>query len=876
MKKVFNSLFVIIAAMVTFAGCAKQEIDAPATPETKTVQFFANSIETKTAFGTPDGKTYPTLWTVNDEEVLVSMNLTSSDSYKITPSDDFKTARFEAEITDDETGSYTFYSVSPASANIQFNSSYKSYNLEIPTTQNPSPTSVDEKAQILAAKSIVYDQFPNSVELNYSHLTAYGKLSFINLSLGEGVEVNSVALTASEKFAYRYYFYPETGEFKENGSTNTITINTSAISDIWFACAPVDLSGKTMDIVINTNKGTYSKTITFTNGGNFEAGKIAKFAVNMEGISMVTPEVYVIVENTSDLTEGSKVIFVGDTYALSTNQKSSNRGAASVKLSDDKSTVSTPGADVQIFTIETGSEDGTIAFNTGSGYIYAASSSSNQLKTQTNLNANASWKVTISDKVASIVAQGTNSRNVIRYNPNNGSPLFACYASTNTTGTLVSIYKLQGSGTVKENYLEVSTNAIEVEDDATTASFTVNSDLEWTASSDNATISTEGNTVNVSFYKNEDEEEKTYTVTVSAAGVDPQVVTITQAAYVDPNVVYEVTIAEFNALTGNEIATYQLSGYVTEIYQAYSSQYNNISFYIEDETGKVLIFRMECTDELGSSIKVGDQITVKGKPTMYNNNIQMAQGGTCIAYEAAPTLEVSPADITVDANVTTATFVLSCDKGYDITYPDGVVEVSEEHSNETGSSTYTVEFPANETTAPIKYVITVKADAEGFDVEKTVTITQKAASQGGGEVLQKGDSYTYTFTGKQWSANGEKELSDLTWKLAGDGGYWGYDATKGQQFGSGNAPYKSMTLSTSSYNGGVQKIVINTSGASSISGSFTVTVGGVQYGESTKLTKTATEYTFEVDEAEMKKGEIVFTYTQTSSKAIYIKSISIN
>ena len=45
MKKVFNSLFVIIAAMVTFAGCAKQEIDAPATPETKTIQFFANSVK---------------------------------------------------------------------------------------------------------------------------------------------------------------------------------------------------------------------------------------------------------------------------------------------------------------------------------------------------------------------------------------------------------------------------------------------------------------------------------------------------------------------------------------------------------------------------------------------------------------------------------------------------------------------------------------------------------------------------------------------------------------------------------------------------------------------------------------------------------------
>ena len=68
MKKLFNSIFVIIAAMVTFAGCAKEEIAAP---ETKIVKFFAESIETKTAFGTPNGTTYPTLWTENDEEVTL-------------------------------------------------------------------------------------------------------------------------------------------------------------------------------------------------------------------------------------------------------------------------------------------------------------------------------------------------------------------------------------------------------------------------------------------------------------------------------------------------------------------------------------------------------------------------------------------------------------------------------------------------------------------------------------------------------------------------------------------------------------------------------------------------------------------------------------
>ena len=131
--------------------------------------------------------------------------------------------------------------------------------------------------------------------------------------------------------------------------------------------------------------------------------------------------------------------------------------------------------------------------------------------------------------------------------------------------------------------------------------------------------------------------------------------------------------------------------------------------------------------------------------------------------------------------------------------------------------------------------------------------------------------YSYTFKSKQFSANGTKTLNNVDWTLGGDGSYWGYDGTKGQQFGSGSAPYKSLTLSTSGIEGTISKIVINTSGATSIAGSCTVTVGGTQFGNKITLTKTATNYTLEGNAS----GNIVLSYTQTSSKAIYIKSITI-
>ena len=133
------------------------------------------------------------------------------------------------------------------------------------------------------------------------------------------------------------------------------------------------------------------------------------------------------------------------------------------------------------------------------------------------------------------------------------------------------------------------------------------------------------------------------------------------------------------------------------------------------------------------------------------------------------------------------------------------------------------------------------------------------------------DTYSYTFTSKQFTANGTKTLNNVDWTLSGDGKYWGYDGTKGQQFGSNNDPYKSLNFSTDDIPGTIESIVINTSGASSTNAKLVVTVGGVQYGTQKSLTASATNYTF----TGASSGEINLSYTQTSKKAIYIKSITI-
>ena len=150
--------------------------------------------------------------------------------------------------------------------------------------------------------------------------------------------------------------------------------------------------------------------------------------IKLYALFAYTETVYNLVTNASSLNADDKVVIVasGSNYALSTNQKSNNRGTAEVTKNGNTITF---GDDVQILTLEKDTTAGTFAFYTGSGYLYAASSSANQLKTKSELDKNGSWKIDINDGVASIVAQDSTNRNVMQYNPNNGSPLFACYAS---------------------------------------------------------------------------------------------------------------------------------------------------------------------------------------------------------------------------------------------------------------------------------------------------------------------------------------------------------------------------------------------------------------------------------------------------------------
>ena len=242
-----------------------------------------------------------------------------------------------------------------------------------------------------------------------------------------------------------------TGVTYSSSNTDAATINASTgeITLVAAGTTTITASYAGNETYEAAENATYTLTVESAQGGGSGSGECTWELVTDASTLKVDDEV-IITSGGTDATN--------DKYALSTNQKSSNRGAAEVTKKGN--TLTDPSADVQVLTLKAGSTTGTWAFYTGSsGYLYAASSSGNQLKTKTTLDVHGSWTITIENEIASIVATGSSNRNVMQYNYNNGSPLFNCYASASQTA--LAIYKKVCTGGATETTYSVTAGTVQ-------------------------------------------------------------------------------------------------------------------------------------------------------------------------------------------------------------------------------------------------------------------------------------------------------------------------------------------------------------------------------------------------------------------------------
>ena len=332
-----------------------------------------------------------------------------------------------------------------------------------------------------------------------------------------------------------------------------------------------------------------------------------------------------LVTDASTLKVGDEVVIAAKDYdyALGTNQKTNNREATAITKQNDKLTLTDS---VQKLTLNAGTKDGTFAFDTGSGYLYAAGKSKaqgetknqNYLKTEATITDNSSWKIEISDEgTADIVAQGNNGCNTLRYNTN--SKLFSAYASGQQD---VAIYKLDSAAQQQVATPTASPAAGEVVK-GTQITFSCTTEGAKILYATDGENFSEGTTATVN-------EDVTFTVKATKGGMtDSNTATFAYTVKAEE----PATVPISTALAGEKDASFTVKGVVTLV--------DGQNYYLQDATGGICLRLASKTTE----IALGDTIIGTGKRDTYNGLPQLGSG----TFQKSSGLELSAKSTTIGA-----------------------------------------------------------------------------------------------------------------------------------------------------------------------------------------------------------------------------------
>ncbi len=191
--------------------------------------------------------------------------------------------------------------------------------------------------------------------------------------------------------------------------------------------------------------GVVLKNDTLVEGANtieFEYIENGKTFTCTCQVPAIAKPLYTKSTNVADIVAGKRILITNSdgTKAMGT-QKTNNRSYVAAAPSEDKIAL----ADGMASLLVVPAKNGTFALcdETANGLLYASSDSANQLKTMTrfsSIDENAFATIGCVDSIWSIQFTGSNSHNTLRYNPNNGSPIFACYTPDKEDTEDVSVY----------------------------------------------------------------------------------------------------------------------------------------------------------------------------------------------------------------------------------------------------------------------------------------------------------------------------------------------------------------------------------------------------------------------------------------------------
>lgn len=310
MKSIMNTFVVFAIGVVSTMSCSKIKTTEEISDDAVTVRFTSSVDATKTVFGEYANGYYPVRWT-SDQKVAIFYNSqtgSAEDGYggaqyiTPTPSSDALAAEFSATFTKQDADVHTFYAFSPlCSLNGMINEAWgveikKALYATVPTDQVPVPGTCDEKAQLIVANK-EYADFPEVVDLSFSHLSSYGKIK--TLALPEGAtEIVGVLLESNKAMSGEiYYYFDQPGNVHVNsGANNYIYLNVNnahrntTLTDVFFATTPVSFSKDDwLKVSVYTTSDSWSKTIEFSSAQplEFKPGHISSFSISAEGFTIL-------------------------------------------------------------------------------------------------------------------------------------------------------------------------------------------------------------------------------------------------------------------------------------------------------------------------------------------------------------------------------------------------------------------------------------------------------------------------------------------------------------------------------------------------------------------------------------------------------------
>ena len=406
MKRLFNIMMFVAVAAMGITACQNEPTEINVSAKKVTIEVIGELDATRSSFGdmvvNGTDKHFPSKWD-GGEQVVFSLNEAALVTAENTGTG--SKATFSVELTEETpTTEGTIYAFSPKGnystgkgGFTSINASYQDLYVVVPTEQNPSTTSVDPEAHLLAGKATYDNGLPSSIKMTFEHAAAYGRMEITNFA----EEITKVKITASAPLAGTSCFYYYAGEKMgqlTNADETTITINNPAADNkvFWFGCAPADLSEGTLEVKVYTADASYTKSIDLTGKTlSFVQGQVANFRVSMSGVAkdVVDETSYALVTSLADIEDGLYIIAGYDSandkyYALPNAAKTTAGRIAGTQVTVTDNLVSGVGAEDYMWTFTKSGEKFTIT--NGEYYFDQSGSSNTSLKVTTN---EATWSI---------------------------------------------------------------------------------------------------------------------------------------------------------------------------------------------------------------------------------------------------------------------------------------------------------------------------------------------------------------------------------------------------------------------------------------------------------------------------------------------------